>query len=83
MNGPIPRLRDRECELRRTWSELGRGSDRPRIVARCEVDLLDEPTVGGLAPMVGAEQLRDTIAEYHQMPTSTASAASRSNSQRK
>ena len=68
MDAPVPRLRDRAHELRRMWSEQGRGSHGPRIVARCEVELRDEPAVDRSAPMVGtAEQLLESIAEYQQI----------------
>ena len=71
MNGPVAHLRDRVRELRRLWTEHKRGSDPPRIVARCEFDLLDEPAVDRSAPMVGsAEQLLDTITAYEQIGVS-------------
>ena len=70
MDTPLPRLRDRVHELRRMWSEHGRGS-QPRIVARCEFDLRDEPVADRSTPMVGcAEQLLESIAEYQQIGVS-------------
>ena len=71
MDTPLPRLRDRVNELRRMWSEQGRGSAPPRIVARCELDLRDIPEADRSAPMVGTtEQLLETIAEYRQIGVS-------------
>ena len=70
MNAPLALLRERIRELRRLWSEHGRGS-QPRIVARCEVDLLDEPAVERSAPIVGTtEQLLESIADYQQIGVS-------------
>lgn len=71
MEVPVGLLRERVHELRQLWSEHGRGGAPPRIVARCEMDLLDEPAVDRSAPMVGTvEQLLETIAEYQQIGVS-------------
>ena len=71
MNVPTTRLWDRVRELRRMWTEHGRGGDPPRIVARCEFDLRDAPVADRSAPMVGsAEQLLDTITAYEQIGVS-------------
>ncbi len=71
MGGPIASLRERLRELRQMWSEHGRGSDPHRVVARCELDLLDTPVTDRSAPMVGsAEQLLEAIAEYHEIGVS-------------
>jgi len=71
MNAPLALLRERIRELRRLWSEHGRGGGAPRIVARCELDLRDTPVADRSGPMVGtAEQLLETIAEYRQIGVS-------------
>ena len=57
--------------LRELWAEHGRDTAEMRVVARCELDLVEVGSPDPSTPMVGsADQLIDAVAAYAEIGVS-------------